>query len=332
MPDLPALPEGHAARPLTADDVDAVAALLAAAEQVDDTGEFPDADDLTEWWVNEFVDLPSDGLAVTDGDGGVVAFGTALAPPTFRDAFAVHLEGRVHPSHRGRGIGRAVLDWQLARGAEIHAERHPEAPGRLSVAVPETMPALAALSRRAGLTAARWYRYMERRLAGLPEPPPVEAELVPFDWDRDDEVRRAHNAAFTEHHGSSERDEASWQVMFTGQRAFRPDLSTLALVDGAVAAYALVYVYEADTRATGVRQAHFGQIGTLPGFRGRGLARAAIAASLRAAAGAGCHTAGLEVDTGNVTGAVRLYEALGFRVRRTRVSWARALAPLRPVG
>lgn len=320
-------PDGLTARSLTPDDVDAVAALLAAAETLDDTGEHPDADDLTEWWDNEFVDLARDGLAVIDGNGVVVAYGTALAPPTFRDAFAVYLEGRVHPEHRGRGIGSAVLEWQLARGTEIHAERHPEVPGRLSVAVPETMPALGALARRAELTATRWYRYMERRLTDLPDPQPVQAELVPFDWVRNDEVRRAHNAAFTEHHGSSERDEASWQVMFTGQRAFRPELSTLALVDGAVAAYALVYVYEADTRATGVRQAHFGQIGTLPGFRGRGLARAAITTSLRAAAGADCHTAGLEVDSENVTGAMRLYEALGFGVRRSRVSWARTLPP-----
>jgi ribosomal protein S18 acetylase RimI-like enzyme len=322
------LPDGLTTRPLTPDDVDAVAGLLHAAEKADDTGENFEADDLTEWWVNELVDLGRDGIAVCGGDGGIVAFGTAIAPPTFRDAFAVYLEGRVHPEHRRRGIGGAVLDWQLARGAAIHAERHPEAPARLAVGVFETMPGLTALVRRAGLTAERWYRMMERPLAELPAP--SAAELVPFTWDRDDEVRRAHNAAFTRHHGSSERDPASWQVMFTGQRAFRPELSTVALVDGAVAAYALVYVYDSDTRATGVADAHFGQIGTLPEHRGRGLATAAIVASLRAAAEAGCGRASLQVDSENVTGALRLYEGLGFRVRRTSVSWARALPPIGP--
>jgi len=321
------LPDGLTTRPLTPDDVDAVAGLLQAAEKVDDTGENFEADDLTEWWVNELVDLDRDGLAVCGEDGGIVAYGTALAPPTFRDAFGVYLEGRVHPEHRRRGIGGAVLDWQLARGAEIHAERHPEAPARLSVGVFETMSGLAALVERAGLRAERWYRLMERPLTDLA---PVDTrDLVPFSWDRDDEVRRAHNAAFTRHHGSSERDPASWQVMFTGQRAFRPELSRLALVDDAVAAYALVYVYDSDTRATGIADAHFGQIGTLPEHRGRGLASAAIAASLRAAADAGCGRASLQVDSENVTGALRLYEGLGFTVRRTSVSWARALPPIR---
>jgi ribosomal protein S18 acetylase RimI-like enzyme len=167
---------------------------------------------------------------------------------------------------------------------------------------------------------------MERPLTDLPAV--RAADLVPFTWDRDDEVRRAHNAAFTRHHGSSERDPASWQVMFTGQRAFRPELSTLALVDGAVAAYALVYVYDSDTRATGVQDAHFGQIGTLPEHRGRGLASASIAASLRLAADAGCDVASLQVDSENVTGALRLYEGLGFTTRRSSVSWALMLPPV----
>ena len=330
MTDVPPLPGDLTSRPLTADDVDAVAALLAAAEVVDDTGEHWDADDLTEWWVNELVDLARDGVVGCTPSGCVVAFATAIAPPTFRDAFGVYLEARVHPDHRGRGVGRALLRWQLARGAQLHAERQPAVPARLTVVVPERMDSLEELARRGGLTAVRWYRQMERPLTDLPEPRAVDGEVVPFTWDRDDEVRRAHNAAFTEHHGSSERDVASWRIKFTGQRAFRPDLSVLALVDGAVAAYTLVYVYESDTAATGVREAHFGQIGTLPEARGRGLATAAILASLRTAAGADCRRAGLQVDTENLTGALLLYEGLGFRTRRTQVSWSLALPPERP--
>ena len=51
-------------------------------------------------------------------------------------------------------------------------------------------------------------------------------------------------------------------------------------------------------------------------------------AGLHAAAAADCQTAGLEVDRENVTGALRLYEGLGFRVHRTQVSWTRTLPPL----
>lgn len=326
MADLPALPDGLVVAPLAPADVPAAEALLAAAEAVDDTGEHWDADDLTEWWVNDLVDLARDGLAVRTPGGELVAWATVLALPTFRDAFRIELEARVSPALRGRGIGRALLAWQVDRGREVHAERHPRSPAVLAVSAPTTMPSLAGLLRRGGFEPERWYRSMERPLIALPEVPAVDGvELVPFAWARDEEVRRAHNASFTQHHGSAERDGTTWRTLFTGQRAFRPELSVLALEDDAVVGYALAYVYEADSRATGHDQVHLGQIGVLPAARGRGVASAAIGAVLRAAADAGCATAGLDVDSDNGTGALRLYEHLGFRAARTQVSWSRAL-------
>ena len=329
MPDLPDLPDGLTVRALRNDDAASVAAMLTAAELLDDTGEYPDAGDLTEWWTGWSMDLGRDGLAVCDPAGLVVGYATVMAPRNFRDAFAIYLEGRVRPDQRGRGIGRAVLAWQLARGAEIHAEREPGETARLTVEVPGAMTSLTSLVRRAGLTEERWYRQLQRPLTDLPEPREVAGiELVPFSWDRDDEVRLVHNASFTEHHGSAERDAETWRAMFTGQRAFRPELSVLALEDGVVVGYVLSYLYEADAVATGVRQVTLGQIGVLPHARGRGLASAAITAALRAAAEDDCKRADLGVDTENVTGALRLYESLGFVTTRTTVSWSVDLPPV----
>jgi mycothiol synthase len=326
VPDLPTLPDGFSVRPMADDDAAPVAALLAAAEQVDRTSENFSAEDLTEWWKGWQAEVGRDGIAVCDATGLVVAYAIAFGPPGFRDTYRVYLEGRVRPDVRNQGVGRALLDWQLQRGAEVHAERWREAPGKLVVNVPETMPALESLARRAGLSAERWFRDMERSLDDLPPVRPVAGvRLVPFTWDRDDEVRRAHNAAFTEHHGSSERDPESWTALFTGQRAFRPELSVLALEDDAVVGYLLAYVYEADTAATGRQESYFGQIGVLPHARGRGLASAVIARALAAAADDGCVGASLGVDSENVTGAVRLYENLGFEAVRTQVAWSRSL-------
>jgi ribosomal protein S18 acetylase RimI-like enzyme len=325
---LPALPDGLALAPLTPDDVTDAAALLAVAEPIDGTGEHWSAEDLTEWWVNDLVDLGRDSLAVRTADGTLVAWATVLALPTFRDAFRIELEARVHPDWRQRGIGRALLGWQLARGREVHVERHPGSPAVLAVAAPTTMASLEGLVRRAGLHEERWYVSMERPLDGPVEVPVVEGvALVPFAWDRDEEVRRAHNASFTAHHGSAERDTTTWQTLFTGQRAFRPELSVLALEDGAVIGYALGYVHEADSQAHGYDSVHLGQIGVLPAARKRGVASAAIAAVLAAAAEAGCRTAGLEADSANATGAVGLYEALGFRAVRTQITWSLDLPP-----
>ncbi|MGY1719250.1 GNAT family N-acetyltransferase [Blastococcus sp. SYSU DS0552] len=329
MPALPAVPDGCTARPLRTDDAAAVAELLVAAEPLDDSGEFPDADDIGDEWTGWGVDPGRDGIAVCDADGALAGVAVVSASPTFRDAFRIVLDGRVRPDQRGRGIGAALLDWQLARGAEVHGERHPEASARLVVGVLGSQPALERLVQGRGLTAERWYRTMERQLTDLPEAREVPGvELVPFQWDRDDEVRRAHNAAFTEHHGSSERDEASWQRLFTGARAFRPDLSVLAVEDGAVQGYVLGYVYEADTRAKGHREVVLGQIGVLPAARGRGVAAAMIGRSLAAAAAHDCQAAVLDVDSDNVTGALRLYESLGFRTVRAKAAWSLSRPPV----
>ncbi|HLM04485.1 MAG TPA: GNAT family N-acetyltransferase [Blastococcus sp.] len=323
------LPGGLTARPLSPDDAAAAAAVLAAAEQVDDTGEYPDAEDLVEWWQGWGLDAGRDGLAVCDSDAVVVAYATVMASPTFRGTFSVDLEGRVRPDRRGQGIGRALLAWQAERGTALRAERQPEAPSVLSVEVPGTMASLEALVRRQGFAPERWYREMQRPLTDLPDPRPAPGvEIVPFSEDRDDEVRRAHNAAFTQHHGSSERDPDAWKALFTGQRNFRPDLSRLAVEDGVVVGYVLAYVFEADTAARGTREVSLGQIGVLPRARGRGIASATIAEVLRTAARNDCQSAALGVDTENVTGALKLYEGLGFRAIRSRVTFTLALPPV----
>ena len=98
----PALPAGLTARPLSTDDAPAVAALLAAAEQVDDTGEYPDAEDVAEWWQGWGLDAARDGLAVSTTPAWWWRYATVMASPTFRDALDVYLEGRVRPTFAAR--------------------------------------------------------------------------------------------------------------------------------------------------------------------------------------------------------------------------------------
>ena len=322
MADLRDLPSGLTARPLRADDMAALVGLLEAAEPLDRTGEHEDAEGLGEFLVNDRVDLGRDALAVLDGDE-LVGYASTVDLGDHRDEYAVNAYGCVHPRERGRGVGRALLGWQLARCGELHRERHPEMPGRFGVNVPSANTSLERLVQRAGLQPVQYYFLMRRPLTDLPPARSVDAvQIVPFDAARDEEVRRAHNVAFRDHFGTAERDAYAWQTWFTGQKAFRPELSWLALADGAVVGYSLNYEHDADTAATGLREAYIGQLGVLREWRGRGLASVLIAASLRSAADDGLDRAALTVDTNNTTGALQLYERLGFTVDSRETVWA----------
>lgn len=317
------LPAGLTARPLRRDDIPAVADLLAAAEPLDRTGENENVDDLTEWFVNDRLDLTQDSRVVVTAVGDVIAWATVMDLGDHRDEYALRLDGRVHPDARGRGIGRALIGWQLDRSRELHRARRPEMGARFAVGVTEAHERLERLVRRLDLEPVQYFFSMRRPLTALPEARVVEGvELLPYDWSRDDEMRRIHNRCFVDHFGTAERDSYTWRTFFTGQRAFRPDLSRLAVADGAILGYALVYEHEADTAATGVREAYLGQIGVLPEARGRGLAKAVIAAALSAAAADGAQRAGLTVDSNNTTGALGLYESAGFEVTHREAVWA----------
>lgn len=314
-------------------DVAAAANLMARAEQVDQTGENFSAADLEEEWADEAHDLTRDYVGVFDGEA-MVAIGQVLAATEVWDEHLVGCPGTVHPDYRGRGLGTKLVRWQLQRAAEVHAERHPTVPGRASFGVADHVAPAVALARDSGLVSSRQFFDMERELfqpMPVVRPPVAPLRVVAFDWARDDEVRRAHNEAFRGHYGSTQREPASWKQWFTGNRNFRAELSFLVLdgpgADAEVTAYLLGYFYEADLAATGIREAWIGQLGTRRAFRGRGAGSALLGHALEAYRDLGYAKAALDVDSENGTGALGLYQRVGFEVSKSWTSWEQPLPP-----
>lgn len=315
-------------RPMRPEDAAAVADLLNAAEALDDAGEHLDVNDVTEQFINDLVDLERDTRLGWIG-GDLVAVGQVSVSTSARERASVRCSGTVHPDRRRRGIGRQLMTWELERGAELHGERHPEVPADVMINVLDHNAGARALAEQLDLQPIRDWFEMSRPLDAVitDVASPAGITLASYEAGRDDEAREGHNAAFAEHFGSTERSPEEWRHYFTGARAFRPEMSVLAVDDesGALCGYALAYVYDADVESTGRRQVWLGQIGTLPGHRGKGVGQALLARSLRTWAGAGHEEAWLGVDSANGTGALGLYERAGFSVQRRSTSWARRL-------
>jgi len=263
-----------------------------------------------------------------DVAGTAVAFGWNEPSASDVDPRRLYMGGGVHPGWRGRGIGRALLAWQLDNGRDWYAttdEPH-FGPLRLITYVDAKLADRRRLYESAGLTSVRWYADLSLRLHGsapVHEAPPG-IRIVPFSHKNSEAVRQAHNEAFSDHWGSQPVDVHHWEEQLL-RSASRPQWSWVALdaATSEVAGYALSSVYEQDWELQGFSEGWTDRIGVRRAWRGRGVAKALLAASIRSFADAGLAAAGLGVDSDNPGGALGLYERLGYVATDSMVMYAR---------
>jgi mycothiol synthase len=315
-------PEGIQARPIDKGDVEAWAELLAAKEQVDQNGENFGAEDLAEELERPHLDLAEDTIGLWSGDR-MIGYGIAHVRTTVVDVDRVNTEGAIHPEWRRQGLGTALMRWLIGRAGELHTTTHPDSPGQVSTGASSTNIGADRLLRNLGFSEERYFFDMRRPLdQPIPNAPvPDGLKLRSYDTSYEEALRQAHYEAFSDHWGWSPPTPDAWRARNVGSRAFRGAQSYYVLDGDTIAAYVNGYEWDADTEVTGIRELYIGQVGTRRAYRGRGLARAALAKVLAKAAEAGYQRAALGVDAENPTGALGLYEALGFVTHKKFISY-----------
>ncbi|MDE0573501.1 GNAT family N-acetyltransferase [Demequina sp. B12] len=301
---------------LRVDDIEPWAALTHHLAVVDRTDEFYSPEDLREELESHDVEPERDTFAVWDGDS-LVGFGQLWISET-RDAEGLvrcNLDGGVHADHRGRGIGRHLMERLEARATEAVSERHPGASHYLRASGGRDGSSAQRMLEHRGYEIARYFNALTRPLTpsdadASAELPPGVTLRSPHDGD-EAAAHAAHCAAFVDHWGSLPPSAQSWHEMWTGNSA-RMDVSTIAVdADGAVLAYALCGQWVDNELYVNI-------VGTVPDSRGRGLGSAVLARTIAVAAQSGAYgLIELDVDSESLTGAVRLYERLGFALKHT---------------
>ncbi|MET9267132.1 GNAT family N-acetyltransferase [Amycolatopsis sp. NPDC004079] len=309
-------------RPLTKADAQSSADLLNDIEAVDRIGEYYTAEDTLQELIDPYADLERASLAAFDGDR-MVGYMKVRYKLFADEVDRVFLDGGVHPAHRRRGIGATLVKAGIEAARTVHAAHHPELTLFVDVHKAEHIEGVPELVRSQGFAPVRYFQRMEHPLGGAVAPMPGGFHVERWSAENADEFRLVRNESFADHWNAPPLPADAWQHKFASH-ALRPELSFL-LRDketGVPASLVLILSWAADTEVTGVRDAHFMVIGTIPGYRKRGLASAGIAHALRTAAEHGYDQASLIVDSASEAGAPGVFERAGFTPKMRYVRWA----------
>jgi ribosomal protein S18 acetylase RimI-like enzyme len=232
----------------------------------------------------------------------------------------------VDPAYRGLGIGRAMLRHHESRLREIAAGHDPKRSKWLATWTPDGAVAGQRLLRAEGYEPARYFFEMTRDLrVEIPEAPlPTGLEIRPV---RTEDHRRIYDAnveAFRDHWGAIEKGPEDFARQFED-----PDLDTslwrVAWDGEEVAGVVVNVILDAENEVLGLRRGWLDQVSVRRPWRRRGLARALIASSLAAFRDRRMIQAVLGVDAENPTGALGLYEGMGFVVAKRATAFRKPL-------
>ncbi|MFF2272283.1 GNAT family N-acetyltransferase [Agromyces sp. NPDC058136] len=327
-PVVPEHPDVARWRPAVRGDLDELLAFHADVARVDHPNWVESRDEVLETFELSHVDPRRDTLLGLAEDGRILASGSAVVPPGQETLVRSIVLGAVRPEVRGRGIGRRLLDWELARAREQLAASEKPLPGWIMAYAEERSPDAQTLLARAGLELRRHFFTLEREAALLVELGSDDGDvaIVPWSAEWTESARLARNAAFLDHWGSQSTGEERW-ARFVGGEQFAPSLSFLAIAPNGghdeVVGFVLALRNEQDWAGQGFSSSYVQLVGVVRPWRGRGLARRLLARHLEACRAAGLERATLDVDAENPTGALGLYTGLGFEVAHSHRSYVR---------
>ncbi len=296
------IPQGFTLRAPTPDDAQAVTDLLAVC----DTADFGEPDlsveDIRADWRRDGFVLERDAWLIYAQDGALVAYGNTYDT---REFTRVDPTTCVHPKYRERGLE----DFHIA---QVEARTRAYANKKIvQWIVSEKLRYWTERFERRGYNQAPRHDYvMEIELNEKPAAPDLPDGFVMRSFERDRDERAVWaciQEAFRDHRGHKDMEFETWWAGYAEHAEWSPELSTVVTQGAEVVAAAMVLHSFAGgwVRQIGVRRA----------WRKNGLGLAILHRVFNECYTRGIKKVGLGVDADSLTGATRLYERAGMRVK-----------------
>lgn len=306
-------------------DIHDVHALFETINRADDDDHNETVQDLESQFEDPWLDPRADARVIRDAFGKLRALVRVFVNPKPRHENVAVVACDVAPDARGQGLEQELLEWgednvtrRLAQAAELAPDA--DMPTVIRVNAPATDKRKIKLYEANGYRQTRAFYKMQRDLrTPLPENAlPQGLALRVYDTALDEKMCRAYNEAFADHWGFPGIPLEEWQPFVMSVSTVRRDLTFVVMDGDEVAAFCINCERVAENERLGIRRGWTTKLGTRRAWRKRGLATFLLAESMRRFRAEGFDYAGLGVDAENDTGALALYEGLGYRAYKTR--------------
>jgi ribosomal protein S18 acetylase RimI-like enzyme len=293
------------------DDLAGMVALINARVATEGEGEFATVASMAEQYDHlRNCDPDTDIVVAVDASGDIVGYSRVfwLDVDDGHRGYYVAFEARDDVG----GLTEAMFDWGLERATQVAATHdHPDR--RLDAWANEGTPRARLVEAR-GFEPYAWSAFMVRpHFDDIPPAPlPDGLEVRPVEPDHWRRIWEADITAFRDHRFYVEQTETDWE-RFIDEAKQGTELWQVAWDGDDVAGQVRTRFNDEEIARLGRRRAWTEDISTRRDWRGRGVASALIAGSLRQLAELGFHEAALGVDLDNPTGALGVYERLGYR-------------------
>lgn len=314
-------------RSLRREDVPALYDMLLAVERADDRDLVQALEDLQREFDDPWSNAETDALLALTSAGQPVGLARTFQNPQPENEVRCYLSVEVHPAQRASGLENELLDWAEERGRQRVVLATSEAAHVLRFSIRDTQTKQQAQLKQRGFNSVRYFYRMQRDLSE-----PIPAVQLPADLalrvytpELSDAVQAAFNEAFRDHWSFDPVTAEDWQIFFIGRSSFRPDLTYVVMDGDEVAGLSINGISPEENARHGRSEGWVEELAVRRPWRKRGVATALLCASMHAFKAEGLQHAMLGVDTQNLSGALRVYEGVGFKPIKRYIQFEKAV-------